>query len=156
MVELSLVETLSVILIVSFVLIATGVAVIIILVVMFYKYKRVLKRQARERLEQQQQRRRQRSWEEVENDGILEPDIDHLEASTHGGEAPPGYEESKHYRSISVESLNQLNIEQYNHIFIKTISTEEEEIENDTGQTSYRDSSPPPYILYNYNTHDVS
>ena len=134
--ENSLIETLIVVLIVSFVLIALGILVIIILVVVFFRYKQILRIQRRRAQQVRINRRR-----EIVNEEIVEPETDHHEALTHGGVAPPGYEEaiiSTNYRSVSIESLNQLNMKVVAVSDVTAIN-----LDNDTGQTV---SSPPPYV----------
>ena len=107
--ELLFIESLGIVLGLAFVLIVIGVVVIIILVLIFYQYKAKLTRQARERHTERLRRNRSREMEET-----LEEERHHTTAATHRGEAPPAYEEavvSKEYRSMSLESLNNINNE---------------------------------------------
>ena len=58
----------------------------------------------------------------------------HSEAITYKGEAPPKYDEaitSSEYRSIRIENLDQMNVEEH------------DERENDTENSSK--TQPPPY-----------
>ena len=140
--ELVFVESLGIVLGLTFVLIVIGIVVIIILVLIFYQYKAKLIRQARERNVQQLRRNRSRSTEEEET---IDEESQHTTATTHRGEAPPAYEEaivSKDYRSISLESLNKLEN-------INSESRRDSKIEKGDVTEIHHcndEALPPPYI----------
>ena len=112
-------------------LVVTGAVIILVIaivIVIAVTYK-IFKTQ-RERVRELQ---RPHNREVVREETVLEDN--HSEATTHKGEAPPRYNEvitSSDYRSISIENLSQVNIE------------DKDDRQNNTVEES-TELQPPPY-----------
>ena len=105
----TLTEIIIISLVVCSAVIILVIAAVTVIAVAYYQLK-ILRKQ-RERLrELQRHQRREAATKEV----IVVPEENYSEATTYTGEAPPRYHDaitSSDYQSISIENLNQINME---------------------------------------------